>query len=401
MRIIIYTGKGGVGKTSVAAATAVRLADEGYKTLILSTDAAHSLSDSFDVQIGYKTTRIRERLWGLEVDSLRETEKYWGAVQKWFSNLMSWAQLDDLSTAEILAFPGMEELFSLMEIQQQAKSGQYDAIIVDCAPTGETLRLLSFPDLLNWWLEKIFPHERRLLKVVRPVAKIVTGGFELPDDQVMSSIGAFVEELKELKKIISDPKMTSVRIVINPEKMVIAEARRSFTYLNISGFNTDAIIINRVIPDEAGSGYWSTWREIQMKYEKEIHESFRPLPILKIPMMESEVCGLSMLKRIGEMAFKNYNAASVLHLGRIQGVRKEEGHYILELTVPFVHKEQLELSQKGDELTIQAGPYKHKLILPRSLLSRPISKARFINQKLIITFEDTGTSFQREDERDG
>jgi arsenite-activated ATPase ArsA len=397
MRIIIYTGKGGVGKTSVAAATAVRLAAEGCRTLILSTDAAHSLSDSFNVQIRNQTTEICENLWGLEVDSLYETEKYWGSVQTWFSNMMSWAQLKDLSTEEIITFPGLEELFSLMEIKQQAESNKYDTLIVDCAPTGETLRLLSYPDLLNWWLEKIFPRERRLLKVVRPVTKMITGGFELPDDQVMNSIGAFVEELKDLRKIISDPNVTSVRIVVNPEKMVIAESRRSFTYLNLSGFNTDAIIINRMIPDNAGDGYWSTWRDIQMKYKQEIHESFRPLPILEIPMMESEVCGIPMLKRIGQIAFGNHEAAAILYQGRIQEVYKEGKNYILELTVPFVSKEQLELSQKGDELTIQAGPNKHKLILPRTLVGRPVSKARFVNQKLKITFGSQMPASQQEE----
>jgi len=183
MRIIIYTGKGGVGKTSVAAATAVRLAAKGSRTLIMSTDAAHSLSDSFDLSLGSEPVQIRERLWGQEVDSLRETEKHWGVVQNWLSGMMSWAKLNDLTTEEMLVFPGMEELFSLMEIKRHAASGKYDVIIVDCAPTGETLRLLSYPNLIHWWIEKVFPTERRLLKIIRPVAKIVTGGLELPDDK--------------------------------------------------------------------------------------------------------------------------------------------------------------------------------------------------------------------------
>lgn len=308
MRVIIYTGKGGVGKTSVSAATAVKLAEQGYRTLILSTDAAHSLSDSFQVALGSEPVRISERLWGVEVDSLRETEKHWGAVRNWLSGLMSWANLDDITTEEMLVFPGMEELFSLMEIRRHATSGDYDAIIVDCAPTGETLRLLSYPNLLRWWLEKVFPYERRLLKVVRPVAKVVAGGLELPGDNVLDSLASLVRQLEKLQKIIIDPAMTSVRVVVNPEKMVIAEARRAFTYLNLYGFNTDAIIVNRVLPAEAGTGYWSTWRDIHLKYEEEIRNSFSPLPILRIPMMESEVYGLPMLKRIGEAAFANtYN----------------------------------------------------------------------------------------------
>jgi arsenite-transporting ATPase len=398
MRVIIYTGKGGVGKTSVAAATAVRLAEQGSRTLVLSTDAAHSLSDSFNIPLGSEPVQISERLWGQEIDSLRETEKHWGSVQRWLSGMMSWAKLNDMTTEEMLVFPGMEELFSLMEIRRHATSGNYDTIIVDCAPTGETLRLLSYPDLLNWWLEKIFPYERRLLKVIRPVAKVVTGGLELPDDNVMNSLESFVLELKKLQKIIIDPTITSVRLVVNPEKMVIAEARRAFTYLNLSGFNTDAIIINRVMPAEAGTGYWSTWRDIHLKYEEEIRDSFSPLPILRIPMMESEVYGLPMLKRIGEAAFNNHNAAAVLYQGKVQEIRKEGNSYILELVLPFVQKNQLQLSQKGDELTVQAGPYKRKVILPRILLGRSISGARFTEQKLAIRFGDKTISNLKEED---
>jgi arsenite-transporting ATPase len=399
MRVIIYTGKGGVGKTSVAAATAVRLAEQGSRTLVLSTDAAHSLSDSLNTQLGSEPVQISERLWGQEIDSLRETEKHWGSVQKWLSGMMSWAKLSDMTTEEMLVFPGMEELFSLMEIRRHATSSNYDAIIVDCAPTGETLRLLSYPDLLNWWLEKIFPHERRLLKFIRPVTKVVTGGLELPDDNVMNSLESFVLELKKLQKIIIDPAITSVRLVVNPEKMVIAEARRAFTYLNLSGFNTDAIIINRVMPAEAGTGYWSTWRDIHLKYEEEIRDSFSPLPILRIPMMESEVYGLPMLKRIGEAAFKHHDAAAVLYQGKVQEIRKEGEGYVLELVLPFVQKDQLQLSQKGDELTVQAGPYKRKVILPRILLGRSISGARFTQQKLAIRFGDKTLSNLKEEDK--
>jgi arsenite-transporting ATPase len=392
MRIIIYTGKGGVGKTSVAAATAVRLAEKGLRTLIMSTDAAHSLSDSFDLTLGNEPVLVRERLWGQEVDSLRETEKHWGAVQNWLSGMMNWAKLNDLTTEEMLVFPGMEELFSLMEIKRHVASGMYDVIIVDCAPTGETLRLLSYPNLIHWWIEKVFPTERRLLKLIRPVAKIVTGGLELPDDNVMNSIEKFVRELEELQKMIVDPAITSVRVVINPEKMVIAEARRSFTYLNLFGFNTDAIVVNRVLPAEAGTGYWSTWREIHAKYEEEIKACFSPIPILRIPMMESEVVGLSMLERIGDAAFTDIDAAAVLYKGRIQEIYKDGDAYYLDLELPFVEKDQLQLSQKGDELTVQAGPYKRKVLLPRNLLGLPIAGARFTGQKLSIRFGERTTT---------
>jgi arsenite/tail-anchored protein-transporting ATPase len=397
MRIIIYTGKGGVGKTSIAAATGVRLASQGYRTLVMSTDSAHSLSDSFQLPLGSEPVQISERLWGQEVDSLRETEKYWGAVQNWLSGMMSWAKLNDITTEEALVFPGMEELFNLMQIKHHAVSGAYDVIIVDCAPTGQTLRLLSYPNLLKWWMEKIFPHERRLIKMVRPIAKAVTGGLVLPDDNVMDSIETFVHELEDLQTMIADHAVTTVRMVINPEKMVISEARRAFTYLNLFGFNTDAIVVNRVLPAEASTGYWSSWRDIHAKYEEEILTCFSPLPIFRIPMMELEVHGLPMLERIGEAAFAGCDASAVLYRGRIQEIRKEGDHYFLDLELPFVQKDQLQLSEKGDELTIQAGPYKHKVLLPRALQGRPIAGARFTGQKLSIRFGERATLNEQEE----
>lgn len=391
MRIIMYTGKGGVGKTSTAAATAVRLAAEGHRTLVVSTDAAHSLSDSFNLPLSSEPVTVCDRLWGQEIDSLKQTEKHWGAVQGWLSKLMSWAELDDISSEEMLVFPGLEELFSLLEILHAADSGRYDAIVVDCAPTGETLRLLSYPDLLEWWLEKIFPHERRLLKVARPLAKLVAGGLELPDDRVLDSVDQLGELLKKLQKLLLEPEVTSVRLVMNPEKMVVAEARRAFTYLNLYGFNTDAVIVNRVLPEEAGTGYWAGWREIHRKYEEEIGQSFQPLPILRIPMMAEEVCGLPMLKRVGDAAFSGCAAGEVLYRGLTQAIRREGEGYLLELQLPFVEKEELKLNQRGEELTVQAGPYKRKVLLPRALMGRPIESARFAGSALGVRFGKLGT----------
>lgn len=397
MRIIIYTGKGGVGKTSVAAATGLRLASQGYRTLVMSTDAAHSLSDSLQLTLGSEPVKISDRLWGQEVNSLLETEKHWGAVQNWLSGIMSWAKLNDITTEETLVFPGMEELFSLLQIKNHVQNGRYDVIIVDCAPTGETLRLLSYPNLLKWWVKKIFPHERRLVKMVRPIAKVVTGGLELPDDHVLDSIESFVQDLENLQELITDHAMTTVRLVINPEKMVISEARRAFTYLNLFGFNTDAVIVNRILPAEASTGYWSAWRDIHAKYEEEIRACFSPLPIFRIPMMELEVHGLPMLERIGEAAFGESDAAAVLYRGKIQEIRKDGGQYVLDLTLPFIEKEQLQLSEKGDELTIQAGPYKNKVLLPRMLQGRPITGARFSGEKLSIRFGERAAANDTEE----
>lgn len=385
MRIIIYTGKGGVGKTSIAAATAVKLAREGKRTLILSTDAAHSLADSLAIRIGPDPVQISENLWGQEVNSLRETERNWGAVQGWLTKMLDKAQLKDVTTEEMLVFPGMEELFSLLQIKEHAQSGQYDVLVVDCAPTGETLRLLSYPNVLNWWLEKIFPNERKLIKLVRPVAKLVNR-IDLPSDEVLDSIEFFARGLEEMQRIVLDPEITSVRIVLNPEKMVLAEAKRSFTYLNLFGFNTDAVIVNRVLPDEAGEGFFAHWRELQKKYEEEIVLNFRPLPILKAPMMPTEVIGLPALEQLADIVYGSQDAAEIFYQGRTEVIREDGGEMLLELMIPFVDKAELDLTQTGDELTVDAGAYKRKVILPRPLMGRQVAGARYVEDRLIIRF---------------
>lgn len=385
MRIIIYTGKGGVGKTSIAAATAVKLAREGKRTLIISTDAAHSLADSLAVPIGPDPVQISDNLWGQEVNSLRETERNWGAVQGWLTKMLDKAQLKDVTTEEMLVFPGMEELFSLLQIKEHAQSGKYDVLVVDCAPTGETLRLLSYPNVLNWWLEKIFPNERKLIKLVRPVAKLVNR-IELPSDDVLDSIEFFARGLEEMQRIVLDPEITSVRIVLNPEKMVLAEAKRSFTYLNLFGFNTDAVIVNRVLPDEAGEGFFAHWRELQKKYEEEIVLNFQPLPILKAPMMPNEVIGLSALEQLADIVYGSQDPSEIFYQGRTEVIREDAGEMLLELMIPFVDKAELDLTQTGDELTVNAGAYKRKVILPRPLMGRQVAGARYVEDRLIIRF---------------
>ncbi|MFC4104136.1 ArsA family ATPase [Paenibacillus xanthanilyticus] len=385
MRIIIYTGKGGVGKTSIAAATAVKLAKAGKRTLILSTDAAHSLADSLAMPIGPDPVGLGPNLWGQEVSSLRETENNWGAVQGWLTAMLDKAQLRDVTTEEMLVFPGLEELFSLLQIKKHAQSGQFDALVVDCAPTGETLRLLSYPNVLNWWLDKIFPHERRLIKLVRPVSKLV-GSVELPSDDVLDTIERFARGLEDMQRIILDPAVTSVRIVINPEKMVLAEAKRSFTYLNLFGFHTDAVIVNRVLPDEAGEGFFAHWRALQKQYETEIRENFEPLPILKAPLLPREAIGTEVLGELAELVFGELDPSAMLFAGRTETIEEADGELLLTLSIPFVSKQELDLTQNGDELTVNAGTYKRKVVLPRTLMGRAVLGARYAEDRLVIRF---------------
>jgi len=386
MRVLVYTGKGGVGKTSVAAATAARLAEMGQRTLVISTDAAHSLADALDRPLGADPTEVAPNLWGIEVDSLREAERNWGSIQKWFSHLLQWGKMNGVSADELLVFPGLEELFSLLKIREFAKGGQYDVLVVDCAPTGETLRLLSYPATMTWWLEKIFPWKKTAIKIARPVVKVAAKGLELPSEEVIDSIELLCRHLAELQELLLNPAITSVRIVLNPEKMVLAESRRSFTYLNLFGFQTDAIIVNRVLPAEVGDGYLAEWRQIQARYDEEIQAAFSPLPIMRVPMMKTEVVGLPMLALVAEAAFGQTDPGAILFEGRVEEVRKEEGGFVLDLAVGFASKAEINLTQRGDELTVQVGWYKRKVVLPRTLMGRPVLGAKFAGQRLRIRF---------------
>lgn len=386
MRVLVYTGKGGVGKTSVAAATATRLARQGLRTLILSTDAAHSLADSLEVPLGPDPVQVADRLWGQEIDTLREAERHWGDIQRWLTNVIAWAKIESISTDELLIFPGMEELFSLLQIRQHYLSGAYDALVVDCAPTGETLRMLSYPTALRWWFERIFPLKKRAVKVARPLARVALHGLELPSDGVMDSMERLFYELAEMHKILLDHETTSMRLVLNPEKMVIAEARRSFTYLNLFGFNTDAVVVNRVYPPEAAESYFAQWRQVQARYNEEIEAAFNPLPIFRIPLMESEVVGMPMLERVADAAFGDRNPAEIFYTGRVEELKPEGDGYLLDLAIPFVPKEEINLTQRGDELTLAVGWYKRKVVLPRTLAGRPILGARFAEERLQVRF---------------
>ena len=385
MRIILYTGKGGVGKTSIAAATAVNCAGKGMKTLVVSTDPAHSLGDSFDIKLSNEPVEIRKNLWAQEIDAIHEVEEGWGKVQKYITELLSSKAVKDITTQELTVFPGMEDLLSLLRILKYYKEGSFDAIIIDCAPTGETLALLSFPELLRWWMEKLFPIKKKAIKVVGPVAESLLK-IPMTSGQVMDEIDNMYYQLDEMKKLFSDRKITSIRIVVNPEKMVIKEAQRSFTYLNIYDFNVDAVVVNRVIPENVKDDYFKVWKDIQKKYREEIIESFTPIPIYYAPLFETEVVGMDMLERMSEEVFKGEAPAEIKYNGRAQQVYKEAEDYILAIAMPFMDKKELSLNQKGDQLIIKAGNIKRNIILPRTLLNFSIKKAKFEEDMLKIWF---------------
>lgn len=385
MRIILYTGKGGVGKTSIAASTAVKSAKQGLRTLVVSTDPAHSLGDSFDRKLSNEPVEINENLWAQEIDAIHEVEEGWGKVQKYFTELFTSKAVKDITTQELTVFPGMEDLLSLLRIMNYYREGRFDAIIIDCAPTGETLALLSFPEMFRWWMEKLFPIKKKAIKVAGPIAESLLK-IPMPSGDVLDEFDKIYYQLDEMKKLFSDREITSIRIVVNPEKMVIKEAQRSFTYLNIYDFNVDAIVVNRVIPDNVSDSYFTVWKDIQKKYKEDIVDSFTPIPIYYAPLFETEVVGMTMLNRMAEEVFKDDNPVEIKYNGRAQKVDKDGEDYILAIDMPFMDKKDLSLNQKGDQLIIKAGSIKRNITLPRTLLDFSIKRAKFEDEMLKIWF---------------
>ncbi len=386
MRVILYMGKGGVGKTTVAAASALRSAELGYKTIILSTDSAHSLADSFDLVLGDEPRPIIPNLWGLEPEISHTIENRWGTIQRWMSALLAWRGMEKVVADEMAVLPGMEELANLLYIVDYHRSGKYEVIIVDCAPTGETLRFLAFPEVLHWWMERMFPIGRKAASLAHPFVKALTN-IPMPDDEVFASAESLYSDLNEIRSILGNKDVTTVRLVVNPEKMVIKEAQRTFTYLNLYGYLTDLIICNRIIPDKVDDQYFSFWKESQSKYYGVIEECFAPLPISAIPLLDREVVGIPLLEVIADALYREDDPTRLFFQGQVQDLQKEDTHYILTLSLPLVEKGDISLMQSGDELIIRVGNFKRNIILPHTLVGLAATKARFDGGKLRIQFD--------------
>ena len=390
MRTILYTGKGGVGKTSVSAATALRAAELGYKTVVMSTDTAHSLSDSLDVQLGNNPVKVTNNLWGQEVDVLKELDTHWKAVQDWLSALMRWQGAEEVIAEELAVLPGMEELVALLYINQYQKQGTYDVMVVDCAPTGETLRLLSFPDMARWYMNRLFPLERRVMAAVRPLAKGVMK-IPVPGVDVFDTVQSLYTQLEEMRELLMDGTYSSVRLVVNPEKMVVKEAQRTFTYLNLYGYQTDMVVCNKVLPEQSESAFLANWRESQEKYLDMIHESFDPVPVLKAPFMGQEVVGLDSLRTLAGHLYGDDDPSKVYCEGLSQQIIIDNGRRMLNIKLPFASKEDLDVIENNDELTIQVGQYRRNIFLPRALAGLGVDEARMDGDNLTIVF---GSGFE-------
>src|SRR5436190_14161775 len=385
-RTILYTGKGGVGKTSVAAATAIRCAASGLRTIVLSTDPAHSLSDSLECELGSEPTPCGDRLWGQEVQAQEEMERHWESVQDWMGDLLADRGVDRITADELTVPPGMDELFSLLQLKRHHESAEFDAIVVDCAPTGETLRLLSFPDVASWWLEKVFPIERRLMSAARPFARTMFD-VSLPTDEVFDDIQRLVRNLVAMNGILRDRSHTSIRLVMNPDRMVIKEAMRTFTYLNLYGYLTDAVVVNRVFPPEVADGYFAAWRGVQQEQMELVRSAFAPVPILSAPYFDQEVVGGAMLDRLAGELFDGADAHDLLYEDLSQEITSDNGSALLRLPIPFAEKADIELKKIGLEVVVRVGTQKRTIILPPALAAYRPRSARFEEGALNVRFE--------------
>jgi arsenite-transporting ATPase len=384
-RTILYTGKGGVGKTSVAACTARRCAAAGLRTLVISTDPAHSLSDSLQTEIGASPTEIGDGLWGQQVNAQQEIERHWAGVQGWLGELLIERGVDRISAEELTVPPGMDELFSLLQLKQQHESGEWDAIVVDCAPTGETLRLLSFPDVARWWIDKVFPIERQILAAARPIARSLLD-IPIPSEAVFADVRRLSENLIGMNEILRDRASCTLRLVMNPDRMVIGEAMRTFTYLNLYGYLTDAVVVNRVFPEEVGH-YFAGWRERQQEQLELVSSAFAPVPIVCAPYFEAEVIGAEMLDRLADALFAEHDPAAVLHDSLAQEIEILESGATLRLSLPFADKREISLKRSGLELIVGVDGQRRTIALPPALAALRPSGAKFEDGALEVRFD--------------
>jgi arsenite-transporting ATPase len=385
-RTILYTGKGGVGKTSVAAATARRCAAAGLRTVVMSTDPAHSLSDSLGEPLGSEPTEIAPDLYGQEVQAQEEMERHWEAVSEWLGELLTERGVDRISAEELTVPPGMDELFSLLQIKRHHDADEFEVVIVDCAPTGETLRLLSFPDVCTWWLEKIFPFRSRLLAAARPLARTVLD-VPLPGEAVFEDVERLASNLVAMNSILRDRAQTSVRLVVNPDRMVVNEAMRTFTYLNLYGYLTDAVVVNKVLPESAADGYFADWRRAQQEHMELVRSGFAPVPVLTAAHLPHEVIGAEALDRLGDELFDDRPAHELLHSELSRELTSEDGRATLRLPLPFAERGDIDLKKAGLEVIVRVGGQKRTIMLPQALAGYETSGARFQDGALEVVFE--------------
>lgn len=384
MRIILYLGKGGVGKTTVAAATALRSAELGYKTLVASTDIAHSLADSLDTPLGDKPMQVADNLWAQEISVVADIYNYWDVLQGFVARTVQGAGLNRVVADELSAFPGMDEIVSLLHIDKQARERNFDRVIIDAAPTGETIRLLTMPDTFRWYVGHLSRFEQGAIRALKPFAgRLLKGPAEL-----MESVRQLDEATGALRTTLSNPDISSYRVVVQPEKMVVREAERAVSYLGLFGYPVDSVIINRVLlPSDDGGEFYRKQREIQAKYLEMIEANFAPLPLWQAPYYAEEVVGLKMLSRLAYDCFQGEDPCQIFYRGQLQEIEEHaDGACTLRLSLPFVTGSDVKLRKRGDELFITVGNFKREMILPMVLAKRRATGGQLVGGKLEIGF---------------
>jgi arsenite/tail-anchored protein-transporting ATPase len=385
MRILLFTGKGGVGKTTVAAATAVRAAASGLRTIVCSTDPAHSLADAYGVPLGDQPAAVTDHLVAQQLDARLRFEDAWDDVRSYMVDVLDWAGAATVAAEELAVVPGLEELFALADIKQHAHSSAYDLVVVDCAPTAETIRLLSLPDILGWYMDRMFETQRRVTKLARPVLQRVST-IPIAGDAVFTAIRRFYDRLDGVRELLTDGDITSARLVVNPERVVVAEARRTYTYLSMFGYHVDAVIANRVLPAALDHPWLATWQATHARHLDEIVEAFGPVPVLTAELAEQEVVGTDQLAAFAERLYGSQPPAD--RLSRVEPLRVDAvgDALVLSVHLPFTERNDVMLGRTDQELLLTVGPHRRSLVLPDSLVRREVGGARFAGDRLEVEF---------------
>lgn len=385
-RILLFTGKGGVGKTTIATATAVRASGLGHRTLLMSADPAHSLADAMDQTLGPEPQNIEKNLYAQEIDVYYTIQKYWGVLRDYVLRVFRWQKVNEILAEELAIFPGMEEGAAFLWVEKFYREGDFDLIIIDSAPTGETLKLLSLPQVGQWWMERIFPIHRKVAKGLGPMVRMVTDA-PMPEEHTYEAVEDLYEKLLSVHKVLSDPNINSIRLVMNPEHMVIQEARRTYTYFGLFGYPVDAAIVNRILPDESGSSLFHPYLEAQKRHMGEIEEAFAPLPILRVPHLGREVFGIPLLRQLGEKLYGDKDPISIFQKERAYFLEPEEESYLMGVHLPLLEKGDVSVVQFGDQLVVQVKNQRKNFFLPKFLAYYKAASARLEDGWLRVRFE--------------
>lgn len=388
MRILLFTGKGGVGKTTVAAATAKRCAASGRRTVVCSTDPAHSLADVFAVPLGDTATAVAPGLDAQQLDARRRLEESWGSVREYLTDLLDWAGAGPIDAEELAVVPGLDEVFALAEIRELAACGRYDVVVVDCAPTAETLRLLSLPDVLGWYMQRLFPAQRSATRAIRPLLSRMVS-MPVASDRVFAAVRDFYARLDGVRDLLTDASTTSARLVVNPERLVVAEARRTYSYLALFGYHVDAVIANRLLPAAVADPWFDGWRAVERELLDEIHAGFAPLPVLTAELAGDELIGIERLDAFGAALYGDRDPAGSFAPHQPFRVDAAGDALVLSMQLPAVSREEVELGRREDELLVAVGPHRRAVVLPESLRRRAVGSARLEGDRLEVEFVGT------------